>query len=198
MTATVTRPSADQPNPWDLPDARRNVAWLVLDGFVFALGFNFLSPVAILPAFVARLSLVNVLVSSFVAIDQGENALPQFAISRWAERATLRGRRTWFKSGPNLIKYIPIAMAIRVGVTVAERRPALTVAAVMLGFAHASSRASRRQSRSGALSRALQRASSLAPSHSVGASPRRSRLDWPSLPGSRVCSVQSVSRVSWA
>ena len=122
-------------DPWTLPNSRWNIAWLVLDGLFFALGFNFLSPVAILPVFVARLTPIDLLAGSFTAIDQIGLALPQFAASRWAERAALRGRRKWFKSGINLVGRIPIAIAITVIVTFGDTRPEFTVAAVMVGFA---------------------------------------------------------------
>ena len=122
-------------DPWTLPNSRWNVAWLVLDGLFFALGFNFLSPVAILPVFVARLTPIDLLAGSFTAIDQIGLALPQFAASRWAERAALTGRRKWLKSGVNLIGRIPIAVAIGVIVIYGDSRPELAVAAVMIGFA---------------------------------------------------------------
>ena len=96
--AVVRRAGSDGPiggleDPWRLPNSRWNVTWLVLDGLFFALGFNFLSPVAILPVFVARLTPVDLLAGSFTAIDQIGLALPQFVASRWAERAALSGRR---------------------------------------------------------------------------------------------------------
>ena len=102
---------------------------------LFRSGFNFLSPVAILPVFVARLTPIDLLAGSFTAIDQIGLALPQFAASRWAERAALQGRRKWFKSGINLVGRTPIALAIAVIVTVGDTRPEVTVASVMIGFA---------------------------------------------------------------
>jgi hypothetical protein len=122
-------------DPWILPNSRWNIAWLVLDGLVFALGFNFLSPVAILPVFVARLTPIDLLAGSFTAIDQIGLALPQFVASRWAERAAAVGRRKWLKSGVNLIGRIPVAFAIGIIVVYGESRPELAVAAVMIGFA---------------------------------------------------------------
>lgn len=138
--AVVRRAGSDGPiggleDPWRLPNSRWNVTWLVLDGLFFALGFNFLSPVAILPVFVARLTPVDLLAGSFTAIDQIGLALPQFVASRWAERAALSGRRKWLKSGINLVGRIPIAIAIGVILAYADTSPELAVAAVMIGFA---------------------------------------------------------------
>ncbi|NBT93691.1 MAG: hypothetical protein EBT47_01475 [Chloroflexi bacterium] len=65
-------------DPWSLPNARRNIAVLVLDGFFFALGYNFLSPISILPVFIARLTPVDLFAGSFTAIDQIAIAIPQF------------------------------------------------------------------------------------------------------------------------
>ncbi len=86
-------PRRDADDPWAVPHARRNVPLLVLDGFVFALGFNFLSPVAIMPVFIARLTPIDVLAGSFTALEQIGIALPKFVAARWTERAARAGRR---------------------------------------------------------------------------------------------------------
>ncbi|MFM7198357.1 MAG: hypothetical protein ACKO2D_10820, partial [Chloroflexota bacterium] len=97
MSKTATA-GHDGDNPWAVPHARWNVPLLVLDGFVFALGFNFLSPVAIMPVFVARLTPIDLLSGSFTALEQIGIALPQFVAARWAEKAARAGRRRWLKA----------------------------------------------------------------------------------------------------
>lgn len=122
-------------HPWRLPNSRWNVTWLALDGLFFALKFNFLSPMAILPVFVARLTPVHLLAGSFTAIDQIGLALQQFVASKWAEHAPLSGRCKWLKPGINLVGRIPIATAISVVLADGDTRPELAVVAVMIGFA---------------------------------------------------------------
>jgi hypothetical protein len=131
-TATIGH---DGENPWAVPHARWNVPLLVLDGFIFALGFNFLSPIAIMPVFVARLTPNDLLAGSFTALEQIGIALPQFVAARWAERAARAGRRRWLKAAANLIGRIPLAIAIAVLVALGDRHPAIVVATVMAAFA---------------------------------------------------------------
>ncbi len=134
-TSKTATDGHDGDNPWAVPHARWNVPLLVLDGFVFALGFNFLSPVSIMPVFVARLTPIDLLAGSFTALEQIGIALPQFVAARWAEKAARAGRRRWLKATANLIGRIPLAIAIAVLLTLGDRHPAIVVATVMTAFA---------------------------------------------------------------
>jgi hypothetical protein len=137
MTPGVPVPTTghEGDDPWAAPHARWNVPLLVLDGFIFALGFNFVSPVAIMPVFVARLTPIDLLAGSFTALEQIGIALPQFVAARWAERAARAGRRRWLKASANLVGRIPLAIAIVVLVTLGDSHPAIVVGTVMTAFA---------------------------------------------------------------
>ena len=135
---TATSPSTtghEGDDPWAVPHARWNVPLLVLDGFIFALGFNFISPVAIMPVFVARLTPIDLLAGSFTALEQIGIAIPQFVASKWAERAARAGRRRWLKASANLVGRIPLAIAIAVLIALGDRHPVIVVATVMAAFA---------------------------------------------------------------
>ena len=137
MTTAAPTPTTghEGDDPWAVPHARWNVPLLVLDGFIFALGFNFVSPVAIMPVFVARLTPIDLLAGSFTALEQIGIALPQFVAAKWAERAARAGRRRWLKASANLVGRIPLAIAIAVLVTLGDRHPAIVVGTVMAAFA---------------------------------------------------------------
>jgi hypothetical protein len=111
------------------------VPLLVLDGFIFALGFTFISPIAIMPVFVARLTPIDVLAGSFTALEQIGIALPQFIAAKWTERAARVGRRRWLKAAANLLGRVPLAFAIVVVAIVGDRNPAVAVATIMVAFA---------------------------------------------------------------
>ena len=137
MTTAAPTPTTghEGDDPWAVPHARWNVPLLVLDGFIFALGFNFVSPVAIMPVFVARLTPIDLLAGSFTALEQIGIALPQFVAAKWAERAARAGRRRWLKASANLVGRIPLAIAIAVLVALGDSHPAIVVGTVMAAFA---------------------------------------------------------------
>ncbi len=132
ITLPVTRNRDD--DPWSLPNARRNIAVLVLDGFFFALGYNFLSPISILPVFIARLTPVDLFAGSFVALDQIAVAIPQFIGAKWAERFAQKGQLKWLKAYTNLIGRIPIAITIITIAVLGDAHPAILIATLMVAF----------------------------------------------------------------
>ena len=133
--ATI-RPATQNRNddPWSLPNARRNIAVLVLDGFFFALGYNFLSPISILPVFIARLTPVDLFAGSFTALDQIAIAIPQFIGAKWADRFAQRGRRKWLKAYTNLSGRIPIAITIVTIAVLGDSHRSILVATMMVAF----------------------------------------------------------------
>ncbi|MCX5986672.1 MAG: hypothetical protein NTX54_09230 [Chloroflexi bacterium] len=133
-TTTRPIPQGRDDDPWSVPDARRNILVLVLDGFFFALGYNFLSPISILPVFIARLTPVDLFAGSFTTLDQIAIAIPQFIGAKWADKFAQKGRRKWLKAYTNLSGRIPIALTIVTIAVLGDSHPSILVATVMVAF----------------------------------------------------------------
>jgi len=115
-------------------DAVWNFRWLVLDGFVFSFGITFISPLSILPVFVARLTPLDILAGAVPAIDFVGLALPQLFGARWAARAARAGGRKRFVLIVATLGRIPMLSPIAATAIWGDREPGIVLASLLIGL----------------------------------------------------------------
>lgn len=105
---SVSNPPAANPARHE-PVYRRNFWWFLLDGVLFMVGMNIISPTTVIPDFIRRLTDSEILIGLSSSLFDIGWMLPQLFMARYLVRVA---RKKWWFIGPNIpVRFAMLAFA---------------------------------------------------------------------------------------